>query len=793
MKTDNIKKLRVKALGLLGGSAILLFGLNTALAQPVDAAVTKIDVNDSNYANKKNELIINPRLVNHVTKIELVSGSAPTTITDNWQGRDLMNSQNVWYNPKGSSMIYWDDFNKVKHDTVVRATFDQVGTYNGKPVSATIEFSDFVGGSMSGSSFDISTAKGTDFSFVELIGSNNKSSRATKQIRSAADFQNLWTKGFYMRGLQSMSVTTNFFDEAGNKVDLNNQSYMTFNSLNPGADPNGEWVHYDSMNKYPYYMRKDGLVGDITNSTTQNLNAMAGLSSAANPSLSGAIEDWNLHHDVMGDPDFTKATASFQTTGSTHKFTVGNTTPNIYHQWFTLSSATLWRVLPDKPTKDVVDSSGKDINKQEIQLGQELSYDINQKIDTLGQDTLAKYQSMVFTDQLDSRLTYTGATLSDSLGNKYDLAASGTISVDSSNKLTYTLNKATLEKLAYVGETLTLHINTKVNSIKDRSEIKNVGHVVLDDRDQPSNEVDNNVPKIDPKVTKKVYDANDQDVNTKALEVGPTYHYNVDSTFDNDFNVKVRSLIDDLDDRLDLKEVKIFKGDKDVTSEGTLTIDDNKESFKWTPKDVNAYAAETVTAKVYFVVNDKKVLTEDKVLNTAHNLKDTLDTPSNQVENTINGFGHVVLIKKDNAGKPVAGVKYTISDTKANMEAGKYLRTDGTKVYYPGDNGYDTAKDMIVTSDSEGKMDFTNLPVYRANKINFVVKEINSGSGHNLDSNIIDVKATMNNSTVINNDVVDLQRVMPRTGGLTILSSLMGLGLLSAIGFWIYKKFKKTA
>lgn len=54
---------------------------------------------------------------------------------------------------------------------------------------------------------------------------------------------------------------------------------------------------------------------------------------------------------------------------------------------------------------------------------------------------------------------------------------------------------------------------------------------------------------------------------------------------------KINSLVisDDLEDVLDLEEVKVFVGNKDVTKEGRLKLDKEKESFTWTAKNPNDF------------------------------------------------------------------------------------------------------------------------------------------------------------------------------------------------------------
>lgn len=756
------------------------------------AAMQQVDVNDPHFANTKNQLIINPLQESHVTSVQQISGPAPSVLTDNWDTSLGGFGNGGHFNkpiPGGATVAFWYAGTPIDPNTNVRFNYDQIGTYNGEPITASIDFFNIKRGlSDPNDSSTTSYILQSTAEYQAPPARNLKSSEFTKP----EDFKNLLSQGFWYNAIQSADVTIHFYTQDGKEVNLSGNSYMTFNSMNPSEVSNlGEYARYARMNSQPYYVRKDTVLKEYSGPLSYDRKVVGGKGLNDADLSEGVL--WNTHNDLLGNPEFTKASVSFQLSGTSNTFTVGSGRAFGYNaQWFTLNSATLWTVNPDKPTKEVNDDKGNDINKQEVQLGQVVSYKLDQKIDVLGQDILSKYQSMEFVDQLDKRLSFKDATLSDTLGRSWKASDVGTVKVDADNKLTYTLNKDFLENtLAYNGEELTLSINTTVNDISFDTTIKNVGHVNIDNRDQVTNEVDNEVPKLDNKVVKHVYNAKNEEISSKALEPGQTYHYNVDVSFDNKTGV-THSILDDLDDRLDLKGVKIVEGGKDITSIGKLTIDDNKESFNWTTSQ--NVGNKSVQAQIEFVVNESKISSDEEVKNIAHVLSGTKDTPSNEVPNTINSYGHVVIQKLDTAtGQAVKGAQYVISDTKANMEAGKYIRESNGKIFFPGDAGYDTAKDYIGTTDDKGNSRFNHLDLFRNNKLTFFVKEIKSTSTHQLDPVIHQVTATRDNAADVTNNVKDSQRVMPTTGGSTILFAIGGaVSLIGLLGFVIYKISSKS-
>ncbi|MGN1013203.1 MAG: SpaA isopeptide-forming pilin-related protein [Clostridia bacterium] len=120
-----------------------------------------------------------------------------------------------------------------------------------------------------------------------------------------------------------------------------------------------------------------------------------------------------------------------------------------YHFEYTPLTAT----LPTNPVKTV--------NKTESQLGDSLTYTIEQKISPR-YDSAFHYSALVFSDTIDSNLTYNSLKVYNESGA--DITASaGSVGYNSSTKkLTYTFNSAYLNSMPYNGQTYKFVINTTI-------------------------------------------------------------------------------------------------------------------------------------------------------------------------------------------------------------------------------------------------------------------------------------------------------------------------------------------
>ena len=149
-----------------------------------------------------------------------------------------------------------------------------------------------------------------------------------------------------------------------------------------------------------------------------------------------------------------------------------------YHLQYTPLTA----VVPSNPVKTV--------SKTEAQLGNTLTYTVEQQISTRFDDSF-HYSGLVFTDVIDKNLTYNSLRVYNENGNDVTNSA-GTTSYDSTSKrLTYTFNTSYLQNnMNYNGKNYKFVISTTVNHSVDSSKINNSSSVKINNQyDLKSNTV----------------------------------------------------------------------------------------------------------------------------------------------------------------------------------------------------------------------------------------------------------------------------------------------------------------
>lgn len=321
----------------------------------------------------------------------------------------------------GSQAIKFTD---LKATDTVKVTHNYVGKYNGKDIKSVMTVS------------NMKKVKGVAVFYEE----------------AAIDFSENLFSGYFFLNMNQLEIKYEFFEaESGNKVSLDGDSYFTINSLNTG-----EYVAYQTNEpNLNTYTTHNTLVNYSANPNypTETTNVWLGIAVGA-----GSAE--NDFEDELGADSFKRATVSFQVSGDAQVLTVGSTNGLA---WNSLNSATLFSVQPEKPTKKVLNTSGKDINKIQVQHGQELSYLITQKVNILGQDLLERYKVFVMTDPLPEEVTFLSAELVDGEGKVIPNA--GSFNYDEpTHTLVFTGSEQLLnDVMVYEGESYSLKINVRIN------------------------------------------------------------------------------------------------------------------------------------------------------------------------------------------------------------------------------------------------------------------------------------------------------------------------------------------
>ncbi|QCZ46665.1 hypothetical protein [Levilactobacillus brevis] len=309
---------------------------------------------------------------------------------------------------------------------MVTAEYGVVGTYQGKNVTAKVTVGNLV--------------KHTE---DHPAPSNLPANEV--QIKFHPDFGG----GIETYNVAQDEVTIAFFDEQGNPIIINKDGYITVGSLNgPSVNTMGnEYVDYDNPNT-SVYITEDSVVQYQANPVTNTGDAYVGTSS-----------DFT---DKLGAPTSENGAVTFQLAGNSFTFLNGTTRytlKNKNHHWsYALTTFNSATVAPAQTPKPVLS-----VDKTSAKAGDVVNYQLDQQVNTLGEDTLLRYQSWIQTVTLPSEVTYQQANLLDSNGN---VISDALITYDSkTHQVSVTLPSDYLQStMPLTGETYSLKIKTRVNA-----------------------------------------------------------------------------------------------------------------------------------------------------------------------------------------------------------------------------------------------------------------------------------------------------------------------------------------
>lgn len=295
------------------------------------------------------------------------------------------------------------------------------------------------------------------------------------------------------------------------------------------------------------------------------------------------------------------------------------------------------------PAKKVSDKDESQVEHDQLTTNDEVfTYDVYHTVPDEWKDFY--YQNYTFEDKLADVLNVESVKILTEEGkdvtNWFKNESKG-------NALKYTAMPEVLQKADFYHHTYNYKIATKIKEGADLSpyvtkdgsiQIHNQANVTIDNTSQASNDVITEPVVIDSAVVKHI-DVNGKLVEHQDLKKGQTVQYKMDFQVPN--NQKLDSLVlwDDMEDVLDLAKdsVKVMSGDKDVTAQGTLTINEKTEKLEWTAKQPSDFSGQTLTVLASAKVKQDADLTpytkdgKISIGNVAHMKVNDKDITSNEV------------------------------------------------------------------------------------------------------------------------------------------------------------------
>ncbi|MBC2164844.1 isopeptide-forming domain-containing fimbrial protein [Listeria booriae] len=444
----------------------------------------------------------------------------------------------------------------------VAVTFNHVGKYNKKDIGATVTYS--------------------DFTYSKVPSAN--------YTQGVLEISESMFSGYWYANLSSMNVEYQFFDAVTKEpININKDVIVSVNSLNIW-----EFAQYlEGTSDSKVYTTNDSFVKETADPYVANDTVWMGSDKE--------LDDY----DQLGLPGFSKGTVSFQILSNPFTIRVGkDATSHNWAVWNSLSSAN-FNVTPAPPTKTVSDDDEKNVDHNELNtpyVGQEMTYAVSQKVNTLGVDLLEKYTSMVFKDELPKEVDFVSAELVDQDGKK--VVEPGEIKYDN-QKHTVSLNASQdflQNQVAYNGESYSLLIHVKVNeNAKENEPFHNQASTAINnDKSQVTNEVDT-TPPTKPNLTKKIM-SGEKEEDVQSANIGDTVTFKLTADLGNSKNLKSVEIQDPLENVFDYQKITVKNGDKDITDQGDVKVKEGLVS--WKAKDPKSLAGQKLEAFLEVKVKD---------------------------------------------------------------------------------------------------------------------------------------------------------------------------------------------
>lgn len=277
----------------------------------------------------------------------------------------------------------WYEIKNLKRSDTITVDYGNAGTYEGRAVDLTVEY--------------------TNMKYEQNINGTN----ADGSPKGNAN----WTKGsgffqisespysgFVYYNIAHGTVKYTFKDAVtGQKVELNENSFMTFNSLNGYNSPNfdklygslpGTVAEFFAYNTHPSYVDSHELGVYLSDTTDMKYGSYSNISDG-NTIFHGYSNDF---HDKLGSETFTNNSVSFQVEGTTQEFTFGSANRN--SAWQAPSTAVLFDVSAPKPDLNVFSLGNCEMTGGVATVGDKFMYELDQKVHVLGQDILERYNTV---------------------------------------------------------------------------------------------------------------------------------------------------------------------------------------------------------------------------------------------------------------------------------------------------------------------------------------------------------------------------------------------------------------
>ena len=438
--------------------ALAAVGL-AVLIQPQDAKAELIPVKEGDTRfTEGNSLTFTKEP--EVTAWEITTNIPDSRITKREHGEGSGDQFKKWHNMQQQYDNQWFEIDNVKPSDYIQVYHGNAGTFHGRPIDVQVKYTNFKY-ERNVSRYDSDTPR---------HNSRWEEDKIYFQVS-----ESLYS-GFVYYNVARGTAEYTFFDSAtGEKITVDDSSYMSFNSLNGYSDLTeegkkfegfkdqgvGEFVNYENVNTWEADSATDAyIIGEGSDMALRQYDYI-------NDGVQVYIGQTDDFEDKLGSDTFTNNSVSFGLVGDVQRITFGSANRN--SAWQAPSSAVFFNVTAPDPIKTVYEKSGNEIAGEVIYGNQEITYEIKQKVHVMGVDILERYSNFVIQDVLPDEIEFKAIRIYDGEGEKIPDKYIKSKGVDKkTNKAHISFTDEYLNNedgMAYEGETYTVEIDAVVEDV----------------------------------------------------------------------------------------------------------------------------------------------------------------------------------------------------------------------------------------------------------------------------------------------------------------------------------------
>ena len=369
-----------------------------------------------------------------------------------------------------------------------------------------------------------------------------------------------------------------------------------------------------------------------------------------------------------------------------------------------------------KPTKLIIQADNRTNTSNEIRSkNEQIRYDIVHTVPSEYKEFF--YKSYIIKDDLLSELEIMGTPQIFDESDKN--VTEKFINNSTESSINFQAKNETLKDSSFYGHTYHLYFDAKIKDSSNLEEslnqegfflMKNIAYIEKDGKKIKTNVVLTKFKPLNNNIHKSIID-NNQEVEEKKVRVDELYKYRIKGTVGNDETIHNFAIVDDGEDVLTFENAKVFdEQHEDITNQGTLTIDKEKNIVKWVPTDIS-----NIYGKTYIMEIDSKIKPKADLKAYKHDERYIIpntgrfEINDNKVNtNTVNVY---TIPISNSIHKSILENGKEIEEKKVRVDELYKYRIKGTV------GNSETIHDFAIVDDGEDVLSFENTKVFDENHV----------------------------------------------------------------------------